>query len=415
MTRLKTLLISLVFLATAPALAQGDVCSALVQTVIDTVGDICADTSRNQACYGNIAMRAIPRADVADFQFSSVGDIEDVARIQTIQLSPLNAEYDAWGVAMMKLQANLPDTLPGQNVTFLMFGDVEIADALAAEDAARVNPMQAIYLRTGIGDAGCANAPQSGLLVQSPEGVGQVTFSVNGVDVSIGSTILFQAQAGNRMRVTALDGVATLKYKGNLYPVIAGTHSDVFLDRDYHPIAPPLPPEAYSLDAISTLPISLLEHDIDLVQPLSRQALDEFHNRLANDEPVCGVAPFPSCDSLTVLLGGTGCPLALDGVTQDCERSFLFEWDRANVTSEPVFAAAGAQVTWDAFFDTPQTANETTILPSQITQSTTSIAGQTLNPLQLPDGGEASPPINDPGALVPPPPENLLEPVSTGL
>ena len=30
----------------------------------------------------------------------------------------------------MKLQANLPDSLPGQNVTFLMFGDVQIQNAV---------------------------------------------------------------------------------------------------------------------------------------------------------------------------------------------------------------------------------------------------------------------------------------------
>ena len=32
----------------------------------------------------------------------------------------------------MKLQANLPDTLPGQNVTFLMFGDVQVTNAVTS-------------------------------------------------------------------------------------------------------------------------------------------------------------------------------------------------------------------------------------------------------------------------------------------
>jgi hypothetical protein len=40
---------------------------------------------------------------------------------------------DEWGIALMKIQANLPDTIPGQNVSMLIFGDVLIenqADAL---------------------------------------------------------------------------------------------------------------------------------------------------------------------------------------------------------------------------------------------------------------------------------------------
>ena len=55
-------------------------------------------------------------------------------------------------------------------------------------------PMQAFYLTTGIGDAGCNEAPESGVLIQTPEGVSEVTFNINGVDVAMGSTVLFQAQ-----------------------------------------------------------------------------------------------------------------------------------------------------------------------------------------------------------------------------
>jgi hypothetical protein len=43
-------------------------------------------------------------------------------------LQPLSG--DIWGVALMRLQANIPETLPGQNVTFLLFGDVEIRNAV---------------------------------------------------------------------------------------------------------------------------------------------------------------------------------------------------------------------------------------------------------------------------------------------
>ena len=176
-------------LGSVPALAQNDAvaCPIVVEEVLREVDSICRATGRNQACYGHMAMEVITRDGAEDFQFERVGDIADVSGIRTMRLSPLNLENNAWGVALMRLQVNIPDTLPGQNVTFLLFGDVEITSAVAPENSA-ASPMQAFYLTTGIGDAACAEAPESGMLVQTPEGVGEVAFSMNGVDVSLGST-----------------------------------------------------------------------------------------------------------------------------------------------------------------------------------------------------------------------------------
>ncbi len=55
---------------------------------------------------------------------------------------------------MLRIQANLPDTMPGQNVTILLFGDVSIYNA-DSEDDETYGPMQAFYFRAGVGDAPC--------------------------------------------------------------------------------------------------------------------------------------------------------------------------------------------------------------------------------------------------------------------
>ena len=107
-------------------------------------------------------------------------------------MSELNEDAGVWGVAVMSLQADIPNTLPGQNVTFILFGDVMIENAASDEQT----PMQAFYLRTGIGDVACEEAPESGLLIQTPDGIDEVTFNVNGVDVQVGSTVLFQTEEG---------------------------------------------------------------------------------------------------------------------------------------------------------------------------------------------------------------------------
>ncbi len=127
----RTLAILLVLLGFTTVLAQQAPCSDTVQQALSRVQAGCADTGRNQACYGYVSLQATPRDGVTDFQFTKAGDLANTADLQTLQLSAFDAAANTWGIALMKLQANLPDTLPGQNVTFVMFGDVNLQNAVA--------------------------------------------------------------------------------------------------------------------------------------------------------------------------------------------------------------------------------------------------------------------------------------------
>ncbi len=120
----------LVILCFTRVLAQADTCVSYVQQALAAVDEACAAIGRNQACYGNVALSATPREGVGDFTFEQAGDLANIADLQTLRLRQLDLEANVWGVALMKLQANLPDTLPGQNVTFVLFGDVEIENAV---------------------------------------------------------------------------------------------------------------------------------------------------------------------------------------------------------------------------------------------------------------------------------------------
>ena len=92
------------------------------------------------------------------------------------------------GRGLMRLQASLSEDEPRQNVTLLLFDDVEIGNATEAENELAeeplYNPMQAFYFQSGV-DAMCPAAPDSGMLIQTPEGVGEVTFLINEVDISL--------------------------------------------------------------------------------------------------------------------------------------------------------------------------------------------------------------------------------------
>lgn len=122
---------SLMLLLVGPVwvLAQAIDCPSIVEIALAATDEFCAATGRNQACYGNVNLEVEAQVGTGDLQFSEPGDLVNVAQVKRLRLSPLDEQQQSWGVVLMRIQANVPDTLPGQNVTFLLFGDVEIENA----------------------------------------------------------------------------------------------------------------------------------------------------------------------------------------------------------------------------------------------------------------------------------------------
>lgn len=286
-------------LAPALALAQTGACEEQVNRAIDAAAAACEALGRNQACYGNVNLTAEAQPGVADFRFEQVGDTVNVGTIQSLTLSPLNETSGDWGVAMMKLQANLPETLPGQNVIFVLFGDVQLTNGVSADNPDGFTPMQAFYLRGGVDSFNCASVPPSGLLVQTPEGVGEVTFRVNGADIRMGSTVFFQAEAGKTMAISTFEGAAYVTSNGGTEVVLPGTWIEMGLDEESGEAreAPGLM-KAYAkrFDGFRNLPLGLLERPIELAEPLPAEEVDELNARIRAGEPMCGQEPFPDCD-----------------------------------------------------------------------------------------------------------------------
>ncbi len=123
-------------------------CTDLLQAAIAATDKGCANTGRNQVCYGNVSLKAEPQPGIADFTFDQPGQSVPISSIQKLELSSLDTQGQTWGVALMRVQANLPDSAPGQNVTMILFGDVSIQDAsvtgptLDATIASDVTPRQ---------------------------------------------------------------------------------------------------------------------------------------------------------------------------------------------------------------------------------------------------------------------------------
>jgi hypothetical protein len=251
-------------------------CPALIRDALERVEQICTGTGRNQVCYANSWTQAIPQANIIDFSFE-LGDITDLMNIRSLRLGGMNTQTDEWGMVVMRLQANVPASLPGQNVLFLLFGDVQLEDRDETEVA---SPMQAIRLRTGVGGTGCSEAPPSGLLVQTPHGVGRVLLQVNGVDVSLGSTVFFTAQVGGYLTVSTLEGSALVHAAGGWSAALPGTQVHIPMNADLEPVGPPSLPEPYTFTEMLTLPVSPLTRPVVVQPPLDASDLDLLHQEI---------------------------------------------------------------------------------------------------------------------------------------
>jgi hypothetical protein len=311
---------------------------------------------------------AAPRPNADEFIFEEEGDIVNVMDIQNLRVSPMDDVN--WGIALMRFPARLSGTATNQNVTLLVYGDVELQNAvplsteieirvkatasinirqepsiaapvvgrmvpaeaisangrlednswirvelpdnggvgwvfgeLIASDVSladlpvvqpnlsRYAPMQAFYFKSGMNDSMCAEAPNSGILIQTPEGAGRITLLINEVNVEIGSTVLFQAQPGQAMTVSVVEGSARVEAMGVAQKAYAGSEISVPINEEFQPAAPPEEPQPYDMGAVETVPVDLMEREITVHPPLSQGEIDTLSAEFQEEEAAATETP----------------------------------------------------------------------------------------------------------------------------
>jgi hypothetical protein len=326
--------------------AQAD-CPVFVQNTLESVTEICSDTGRDEACYGNNAIQASGRS--SDFQFSTPGDLTSVGNIETLRLSNLSIGDEQWGIALMNVRANLPDASTA-NATILLFGDVTVAnvgrttvdipatadndidiflrpndptivatlatgDSLTAdgrlEDSSWIRlrlaeggygwvtrdavlldgeannliiiapeqpfygPMQAFYVETGADAPPCTEAPPSGILIQTPEGVGEISLLINEVDIRLGSTAFIQ-QSGGTMIFCILEGQGEVTSGGVTRVIPEGGYTTLAI-ADLRPAGELTPLEGYGpASGLAALPTQLLPRPITIAEGLTEGQIREL-------------------------------------------------------------------------------------------------------------------------------------------
>ncbi len=134
-----------VFTYTAQVKAQDTdplTCPEFAERVLADVGNVCSNLSRNTACFGH------PRIDYTRFTqafdaeyFTRVGDRADLTTTETIQTGPFNLLSEEWGVDVMSVQGNLPNSLVGNNgIVYIHTGGVEVENDILPSEAVILPP-----------------------------------------------------------------------------------------------------------------------------------------------------------------------------------------------------------------------------------------------------------------------------------
>lgn len=233
-------------------------CSQLVADALQAVGPACDSTGRNQACYGNTLVEAQFRQDV-QATFERAGDLAQLQGLRLLSTAPLDESQQVWGIALLKAQANLPEALPGQNVTFLFYGGATLDNVTSG--------MESVVISTGIGSPACASAPPSAVLVQSPDGT-QVTMNINGADVSLGSTLHLNAVRNDVLTIATVNGLAVVDAFGTTRSVPPGGQVTLPLN-DLQVSGPPSEVQPFDLALISRVPFNLLDNPVQIPAPLA--------------------------------------------------------------------------------------------------------------------------------------------------
>jgi hypothetical protein len=122
-------------LAVAEPISQENLCPGIVQQALVGLGQNCNQMDRNSMCYGFNYVAATFSEPQADDYFSEVSDTSSLTIVDTLATAPLNVDSSTWGLAVMKVQANVPNSLPGQAVTFILLGDTELRNEVSPDAA----------------------------------------------------------------------------------------------------------------------------------------------------------------------------------------------------------------------------------------------------------------------------------------
>ena len=213
----------------------------------------------------------------------------------------------------------------------------EQAENPSADDlAVQYGPMQAFIFESAEDDSPCEQAPNSGMLIQTPDGAASVTLWLDEVVIQLDGTGVISAQADGNLTVGVIDGTAQVEANGGVSTAIAGQAVDVALDSELVPIEAPSVPRPIEGDEVQALPVDLLNDpvtvplvdDNNTASNILATASGDFQWRFSyNSAPpyICsdgseiilesaGIAPTISAEADAIVVSGLRFAEATEGV-----------------------------------------------------------------------------------------------------
>jgi hypothetical protein len=230
---------------TATALAdQNASCRVLIERAMQASQSYCDEIGSNKACYGNNTIQAELEPGATQ-RFSERGDLVDVSMIDRISASPLKLDSSEWGVAVFKIIANLPRSLPGQTVTMVVFGNTTLDNA--------DGNLGTFFFSSELGQITCEQVPDDGIMITVPEGEG-VQLNVNGAELTLMGDASIKAVKNGKMEVSLYEGSGRIVSDGEEQYFGAGQQVDVQLggENGTESIGPPSEPQPLSQDDLDT-------------------------------------------------------------------------------------------------------------------------------------------------------------------
>jgi hypothetical protein len=194
-------------------------CQEIIGRALELSGSSCDQIDSNNICYGNDTLLAelLPEASQ---RFSERGDIVGVNFLRRLSVSPINLDTQEWGIAIFKVLANLPRSLPGETVTLMVFGNTTLDN--------QSQNLETFYFSSGLGEIVCEEVPFDGIMLSMPDGAG-IRFSVNGAELMLmGNAGLTAVQNGD-MEVKLYSGSGQITSMGQTQSFGAGQQVSVGL------------------------------------------------------------------------------------------------------------------------------------------------------------------------------------------
>ena len=164
--------------------------------------------------------------------------------------------------------------------------------------------LQAFDFGSGLDDAPCDSAPDSGIILQTPKYAAPRKFLINGIPLLLNGTAYMQAQVGVGMWVYALDGEAQITIADVATAIAGGAYIRIPLgfdaDGKIAPTAAPAPAAAYDYHRMLKLPLEVLLYP-------TRVGLDPYtviaRRPSSGDSPLIDIALDAPCKISTGTFG----------------------------------------------------------------------------------------------------------------